>query len=779
MFVVNEDNSIYVTRGDEAFISVTASNGEETHKFKAGDVLRIKVFAKKDCSDVVMQKDFPITKETESVELYLDKNDTKIGEVISKPRDLWYEIELNPLTNPQTIIGYDDEGARIFKLFPEGRDLTEDEPIITPEDIPIVDKELDLTSQRPVENQAIARAVTNLRNSIEKTNDKVKSNADSLSANILSTNSAVAVERARVDKLVSGGVVDDAELLDVRVGVGGVQYESAGTAVRTQAQLIINSEEAFRNDGLCYLKGGFEYGQIDNTGAEFVSAHRIRSSEAVFYDRDIVVTPKSGFRYSVHTYTLDGNYVSETGWLTTEHTISKNTPFRVVIARVDEDATETAELTDFVKGITVTTVLSELINKVKIDRNALDIHKADNCHLSSMIRSNNLSDPKQIEEGGYYAFKTGKWVERSDISSTGLIPCNKGEVYYCGINFTDIRGGNCTFWNNYGEYVCGLDVFDGSQGFEVPDNDEIKYMRVSFYSTEKSVWHINLGNYYEYDEYKAVYVLDKEVETPAFDSSNPLPKTEEETQQLYYTNTYKDDVTVMHKRNNAVGTSYQFTVVNKEKFDGTKTKVAISGTSSTNKLGDANNTNVGAFAKANGFLHIVNGGIYLTKTGKADGITIINGEILKSTGVEQFAVEQYVLGITEDGEMKAYINKTAEDILSDGAIYALTGFVPLIQNGVTVDDSILAVCPHYNSRHPRQIVGVLKDGNYFTFCCDGRTDGENGMTLKECIDTMLNDFKVKFAFNLDGGGSTQTTVGKKQINRVIDGRTIPNVITFR
>ncbi len=167
MFVINEDNSIYVTRGDEAYISVTASNDESPHKFKAGDLLRIKVFAKKDCTDVVLQKDFPVTNETETVEIYLDKNDTKIGEVISKPKDLWYEIELNPLNNPQTIIGYDDEGAKVFKLFPEGRDLPEDEPSITPEDIPIVDTELDLTSRRPVENQAVAKAISEIRSDIK------------------------------------------------------------------------------------------------------------------------------------------------------------------------------------------------------------------------------------------------------------------------------------------------------------------------------------------------------------------------------------------------------------------------------------------------------------------------------------------------------------------------------------------------------------------------------------------------------------------------------------
>lgn len=129
MYQINDDNSVYVTRGDVAFIDVTATDDGKPYIFQQGDLLRIKVFEKKDCESVVMQKDFLITTATETVQLFLDKNDTKIGEVISKPKEYWYEIELNPLTGPQTIIGYDEDGAKVFKLFPEGGDLTEGEPI--------------------------------------------------------------------------------------------------------------------------------------------------------------------------------------------------------------------------------------------------------------------------------------------------------------------------------------------------------------------------------------------------------------------------------------------------------------------------------------------------------------------------------------------------------------------------------------------------------------------------------------------------------------------------
>ena len=167
MFIINEDKSIYITRGDVAFFSVaTETEDGEAFKFHSGDVVRFKVFEKKACENVVLQKDFGIEEDTEEALIYLEEKDTKIGGVISKPVDYWYEVELNPYTDPQTIIGYDEDGAKIFKLYPEGNEAEDDEPI-TPEDIPVVDEELDLTSTRPVQNQAISRAILKIRDDVE------------------------------------------------------------------------------------------------------------------------------------------------------------------------------------------------------------------------------------------------------------------------------------------------------------------------------------------------------------------------------------------------------------------------------------------------------------------------------------------------------------------------------------------------------------------------------------------------------------------------------------
>lgn len=166
MFVVNsEDKSIYVTRGDAVAFTVSAEADGVPYQFLAGDVVRFTVYVRKDASEVVLQKDFPVTEATETVGIYLTEADTKIGDVISKPRDYWYEVVLNPFSEPQTIIGYDEDGAKIFKLFPEGKDSTNSD--VDPEDIPVVDAALDMTSNRPVENQAIARAIAQLESDLE------------------------------------------------------------------------------------------------------------------------------------------------------------------------------------------------------------------------------------------------------------------------------------------------------------------------------------------------------------------------------------------------------------------------------------------------------------------------------------------------------------------------------------------------------------------------------------------------------------------------------------
>ena len=122
MFKINDDLSIYLTRGDAVSITLNAQDDGANYTFRAGDLVRFKVFEKKACHCVELQKDIRVESDTEAVVIALTGDETKIGNEISKPVDYWYEVELNPETQPQTIIGYDEDGAKVFRLYPEGGD---------------------------------------------------------------------------------------------------------------------------------------------------------------------------------------------------------------------------------------------------------------------------------------------------------------------------------------------------------------------------------------------------------------------------------------------------------------------------------------------------------------------------------------------------------------------------------------------------------------------------------------------------------------------------------
>ena len=112
---------INITRGDIGTISISVKNKDgEDYTFQVGDVIRFGVFTAKKYTEIILQKDVEVLEATTSVDLELDSTDTTIGDIINKPTEYWYEIQLNPDTEPQTIIGYDEKGAKIFKLYPEG-----------------------------------------------------------------------------------------------------------------------------------------------------------------------------------------------------------------------------------------------------------------------------------------------------------------------------------------------------------------------------------------------------------------------------------------------------------------------------------------------------------------------------------------------------------------------------------------------------------------------------------------------------------------------------------
>lgn len=112
---------IQMNRGDATTLKVTAkdSNGD-AYEFKQGEEVNLRITERRNVENVAFQKTIIVDEDTYTVDIPITSEESKIGELINKPVVYWYEISVQTSNNDvQTIIGYDDDGAKEFVLNPE------------------------------------------------------------------------------------------------------------------------------------------------------------------------------------------------------------------------------------------------------------------------------------------------------------------------------------------------------------------------------------------------------------------------------------------------------------------------------------------------------------------------------------------------------------------------------------------------------------------------------------------------------------------------------------
>lgn len=462
MYQINDDNSIYVTRGDIVLFNVSAENKvtKTPILFQAGDLVRIKVFGKKNCENVVLQKDFPVIAASERVEIYLDKNETKIGEVINKPTDYWYEIELNPLSDPQTIIGYIEDGPVLFRLFPEGRDLEADDPVIKPEDIPIVDKELDLSSARPVENRVVARKLIHLTAAFDEAKRETAERCDTTEQIAAETKASVAVERARIDNLIAHNVTEYSKTLDY------LEYITEATKAKIGASVI--SDGVFATLTVNLLEANLFVG---GSGMEvFIIPNECRPIDTG------LIHSEDGLEYRINYDTVNRRYCLYMG-ANSGVTYAPSSAGMVSIVYKLGDY-ELKDIRIGANGKTYPTAGTAVREQFEnINNKILDINYMD-----------------EWVTGGY-TNKFGEFVENASFSDSKKIPCLPNETYVITIKFPAFitAAANLSVFNFYdadGAFVSGhptvledtpaICIVDTEANtttyiLTVPDNDSIRF----------------------------------------------------------------------------------------------------------------------------------------------------------------------------------------------------------------------------------------------------------------------------------------------------------------
>lgn len=237
------------------------------------------------------------------------------------------------------------------------------------------------------------------------------------------------------------------------------------------------------------------------------------------------------------------------------------------------------------------------------------------------------------------------------------------------------------------------------------------------------------------------------------------------------------------------GASYYLARIPRHTLDGRRIKPKVAITSADGSVGGSKVSALN-FAKRENTMFVLNAGLFNTQTMQPQGQVIINGVSKTNTimtddmGSPISEDECYPLCIDANGDLSAPYERSIDTatMIADGVKYAVTAWGQFIENFAKADSSKYNEIVHAG-KYIRQTIGQFQTGDYFVCTVDcnrGSISNEAGMTYDTLADLLISK-GVKFAYSLDGGGSAETVIGKRQINPIFEGdsgRAVPTVIYF-
>lgn len=226
---------------------------------------------------------------------------------------------------------------------------------------------------------------------------------------------------------------------------------------------------------------------------------------------------------------------------------------------------------------------------------------------------------------------------------------------------------------------------------------------------------------------------------------------------------FNDNIAMNYAYDEVSHTNYFVYRINKKRIDGTK-QYAFARCFPLLSEVDLMKTPI-VLAEQEGWYFTINGG-----TGT--GLMIENSVVIDDTTP---AVEGDLIPLSIDqngnlGYLDADFIGKGQTYVNQGIVSAMCGFFPIIDNYEDFDYPDLAGTQSERWQHAqRQIIGQFANGDYMILTSEGRNFNNSvGLTMTDA-QRICKTLGVKFAYNLDGGGSTQTVHGKRIVNSIYTG----------
>lgn len=161
-----------------------------------------------------------------------------------------------------------------------------------------------------------------------------------------------------VSQVSSGRVISiNAELVSARVDNNNIVFPTLNARLLSDKAAILNELSEIKSDlGIIVLSdlSTFIRGRITAGTIYTDYKWRVCPESIIHAEQNMHFASIEGFKFGFSYYTSDGTYINDTPWMT-EGTIKSGQYFRIVIARVEEDRSETADINEFVSAIEVST----------------------------------------------------------------------------------------------------------------------------------------------------------------------------------------------------------------------------------------------------------------------------------------------------------------------------------------------------------------------------------------------------------------------------------------
>ena len=181
-------------------------------------------------------------------------------------------------------------------------------------------------------------------------------------------------------------------------------------------------------------------------------------------------------------------------------------------------------------------------------------------------------------------------------------------------------------------------------------------------------------------------------------------------------------------------------------------------------------------AEENGAVLAINGDYYGFRD---DGYVLRNGVLYRDTAAESTDA----LVIYGDGAM-ASVNQstTSAQELKDSGAWQVLSFGPTLVNGGSITVAADEEVSQSRSSNPRTAIGMISPLHYVVVVSDGRTGDNEGLTLYELAQVLV-DNGATYAYNLDGGGSTTLYFKGEVLNNPTSGniggeRSVSDIVYF-